>query len=159
VGSGGIALCILNLGARHERSGSHPYRFKPGEKVPSNHWMWGWMGPRAGLEAVEKRTISCLCQKSNPNLLAAQPVASRHTYSAIPAPKLRILPEKFTKDMVFQRILCGKIHISSFDKMHLRFLTVTGRKWNCSPKCLRYLLLLCLHLFLFFSLLLVHILV
>jgi hypothetical protein len=31
-----------------------PGRFAPGEKARSNHWIGGWMGPRVGLDAVEK---------------------------------------------------------------------------------------------------------
>jgi hypothetical protein len=33
---------------------------------PSTHWIQGWVGPRVGLEAVEKRKISCPCQEQNP---------------------------------------------------------------------------------------------
>jgi hypothetical protein len=27
--------------------------------------IWGWVGPRAGLEALDKRKISCSSQESN----------------------------------------------------------------------------------------------
>jgi hypothetical protein len=37
---------------------SHPSRFNPGERLSGNHWMEGWMGPRASLNTVEKREIS-----------------------------------------------------------------------------------------------------
>jgi len=30
-------------------------RFTPGEEVPGNYWIGGWMGPRASLDAVAKR--------------------------------------------------------------------------------------------------------
>jgi hypothetical protein len=36
-------------------------------------------GPRAGLQAVEKRIIPCLCLQSNPNSPAVQPTARRYT--------------------------------------------------------------------------------
>jgi hypothetical protein len=36
------------------------------------HGIEGWVGPRPGLEAVEKRRISCPCLESSP---AVQPVA------------------------------------------------------------------------------------
>jgi hypothetical protein len=34
---------------------SRPARFIPGEKVPVTHWIGGRVGPRAGLDGVEKR--------------------------------------------------------------------------------------------------------
>jgi hypothetical protein len=38
-----------------EWSASRPYRFTAGEITPGTHWLRGWMGPRAGLDFVEKR--------------------------------------------------------------------------------------------------------
>jgi hypothetical protein len=43
----------------------------PQGKAPGNHWILGWMGPRAGLDAVEKRKIlnsryPSLCRLSYP---------------------------------------------------------------------------------------------
>jgi hypothetical protein len=35
-------------------------------KVPGTHWIGGWMGPRAGLDAGEKRGISYPCRKPKP---------------------------------------------------------------------------------------------
>jgi hypothetical protein len=34
--------------------------FTPGESVPGTHWIGGWVGPRAGLDAAEKRTFLTL---------------------------------------------------------------------------------------------------
>jgi hypothetical protein len=45
----------------------------------------GWVGPRAGLDAVLKRKIPSPCRKSNPNHPIVQPIASRYTDRAIPA--------------------------------------------------------------------------
>jgi hypothetical protein len=41
-----------------EWSASRPGRFfTPGRKAPCIHWIGGWVGPRAGLDDVEKRTF------------------------------------------------------------------------------------------------------
>jgi hypothetical protein len=37
-----------------EWSASRPGRFTPGERVPGTHWIGGWVGPKAGLEDMEK---------------------------------------------------------------------------------------------------------
>jgi hypothetical protein len=34
-------------------SASHPYRLTLGKRAPGTHWIGGWVGPRAGLDAVE----------------------------------------------------------------------------------------------------------
>jgi hypothetical protein len=44
-------------------------RFAPGERTPGTHWIGGWVGPRAGLDAEARRKILCLCQGSNPGRL------------------------------------------------------------------------------------------
>jgi hypothetical protein len=40
-----------------EWSASGPGRFTPGERVPGIHWIGGWVGPRTGMENVEKKKI------------------------------------------------------------------------------------------------------
>jgi hypothetical protein len=40
-----------------EWSASRLGRFTHGERDPSNHWIRGWVGPRAGLDDVEKRKV------------------------------------------------------------------------------------------------------
>jgi hypothetical protein len=40
-----------------ERSVSRPGRFIPRESAPGTHSMGGWVGPRAGLDVVEKRNF------------------------------------------------------------------------------------------------------
>jgi hypothetical protein len=58
MGGGGIALPFLTSGLDGgEWSASRPCRFTPGEIAPSTHWRGGWVGPRAGLDYVEKRKI------------------------------------------------------------------------------------------------------
>jgi hypothetical protein len=78
-----------------EWSTSRPDRFNTGERAPGTHWTGVWVGPRAGLDDVEKRKFLTL-----PGLelrpAVAQSVASRYTDCAIPPPSkhstLAILP-------------------------------------------------------------------
>jgi hypothetical protein len=42
-------------------------RFTPGERTPGTHWIGGWVGPRAGLDAEARRGILCPCRGSNPD--------------------------------------------------------------------------------------------
>jgi hypothetical protein len=69
--SGGIAP--LDGG---EWSASPSCRFTPGEIVPGTHWIGGWVGLGAGLDAVEK----------NLALPRIEPVACRYTDWAIQMP-------------------------------------------------------------------------
>jgi hypothetical protein len=63
-----------------EWSASRPSRFTPG-----THWIGGWVGPRAGRDDVEKRKIlTLLGLELHPSVV--QPVVSRYTDCAIPAP-------------------------------------------------------------------------
>jgi hypothetical protein len=40
-----------------EWSASRPSRFTTRKRAPGTHWIGGWMGLRAGLDAVETRKI------------------------------------------------------------------------------------------------------
>jgi hypothetical protein len=60
-----------------EWSASRPGRaLPPGKEPPGTHWIGGWVGPRAGLDAQARRKILCLCRGSNPDL----PVHSQTLY-------------------------------------------------------------------------------
>jgi hypothetical protein len=50
-----------------ERSASRPGRFIPTERVPSTHWIGGWVGPRASLDVAGKRKL--LHRNPNPGIL------------------------------------------------------------------------------------------
>jgi hypothetical protein len=43
-----------------EWSASRPGRFTPRERAPGTHWIGGWVGPRAGLDDVDKRNFLTL---------------------------------------------------------------------------------------------------
>jgi hypothetical protein len=69
-----MSLCVINKALRHqdvrenggiapsfltsalyggERSASRPGRLISGERVPGTHSIGGWVGPRAGLDAMD----------------------------------------------------------------------------------------------------------
>jgi hypothetical protein len=50
-------------------------RFTTTERAPGTHWIGGWVGPRAVLDAVVKRKIPNPRRESNPRTPIAQPVA------------------------------------------------------------------------------------
>jgi hypothetical protein len=54
-------------------------RFTPRERAPDTHWIGGWVGPRAVLDAVVKSKILSPRRKSNPSTPIVQPVAQRYT--------------------------------------------------------------------------------
>jgi hypothetical protein len=58
---------------------SRPGRFTPRERALSTHWMGGWVGSSAVLDAVVKRKIPSLRWESNPRTPIVQPVAQRYT--------------------------------------------------------------------------------
>jgi hypothetical protein len=66
--------------AGREWSASHPCHFIP---PPRTHWIGTWLDPRAGLDDVERPHWD---RDSDP--LIVQPVVSRYTDYAIPAPSL-----------------------------------------------------------------------
>jgi hypothetical protein len=43
-----------------EWSALHPRRFNPGERTPGTYWIGVWVGPRTGLDDVEKRKFTTL---------------------------------------------------------------------------------------------------
>jgi hypothetical protein len=62
-----------------EWSASRPGRFTPRERAPCTHWVGGWVGPRAILDAVVKRKFPSTLRESNPSTPIVQPVAQRYT--------------------------------------------------------------------------------
>jgi hypothetical protein len=62
-----------------EWSASGPGRFTSKGRAPGTHWIGGWVGSRAVLDAVVKRKIPSLCRESNPRTPIVQPAAQRYT--------------------------------------------------------------------------------
>jgi hypothetical protein len=80
LGSGGIAPTFLtSVLDGGELSASRLCRFTSG-----THSIGGWMGPRAGLDAVEERKICCPSQESNPDLPARILFLYRLSYPGFP---------------------------------------------------------------------------
>jgi hypothetical protein len=65
-GSGDITSFLTSELDEGEWSASRPGRFIPRERAPGIRWIGGWVGTRAGLDAVVKRNIPMLCWDSNP---------------------------------------------------------------------------------------------
>jgi hypothetical protein len=47
--------------------------------TPGTHWIGGWVGLRAGLDAGARRKILCLCRGSNLEHPIVQPVVRHYT--------------------------------------------------------------------------------
>jgi hypothetical protein len=74
-GNGGIAPPFLTLALNGGEWSASRFYFTPEETAPGTHYIQGWVGPRAGLDVMEKRKISCPYQELNPDLMVIQPVA------------------------------------------------------------------------------------
>jgi hypothetical protein len=73
------SFIILNLGIRCTWVVRFtPRPLYPWGKRPGTNWIGGWVGPRVGLGAVEKRKICCPYRKLNPNSLSVQLVTQRY---------------------------------------------------------------------------------
>jgi hypothetical protein len=59
-----------------EWSDSRPGRFTPSKRAPGTHWIGGWVGSRAGLDAVVKRRIPSRYWDSNPPIISQWPSAT-----------------------------------------------------------------------------------
>jgi hypothetical protein len=55
-----IHIFLTSALAGSEWSASRPGHFTPGEGAPSTHWIESWVGPRAGLDDVQKRKFLTL---------------------------------------------------------------------------------------------------
>jgi hypothetical protein len=56
-----------------------PVALPPGKGASGTHWIGGWVGPIAVLDAVMKRKIASPRRESNPRTPIVQPLAQRYT--------------------------------------------------------------------------------
>jgi hypothetical protein len=56
-----------------------PAALPPRERASGTHWIGGWVGPRAVLDAVVKGKIPGPFREWNPRTPIVQPVAQRYT--------------------------------------------------------------------------------
>jgi hypothetical protein len=102
--SGGTTPPFLSLALDgREWSASRPCRFTPGGSVPSAHCIGGWVGPRAGLDTVEWREISCPCWESNPDRPFCSPSLYHLSYPG--SYRLLLTPRKLLKGFEFNLVL------------------------------------------------------
>jgi hypothetical protein len=73
-----IHVFLTSALVRGEWSASRPSRFTPGERASGTHWIGGCVGPRAGLDDVEKKKFLTLLGLE-PQLLG-RPVRSQSLY-------------------------------------------------------------------------------
>jgi hypothetical protein len=74
MGNGGIAPPFLTSaldGCEWSASG-------PGEIAPGTHWIGGWVGPRVGLDAVEKRKTEPIFMKLGMYIRAPKPISTAY---------------------------------------------------------------------------------
>jgi hypothetical protein len=81
-----IQVFLISALVGGDWSASRPSRFTPGEIAPGTYWIGGWVGPRAGMDDVQKRKFLTL-----PGL-ELQPLgrpARSHSLSRMPKRKSR----------------------------------------------------------------------
>jgi len=61
------------------RGGLVPLILNPGERTPGIYSLGGWVDLRAGVDAVEKRQITCPCWDSNCDSSVLYPLAPRYS--------------------------------------------------------------------------------
>jgi hypothetical protein len=78
-----------------EWSASRPGLFTPRERAPGAHWIGGWVGPRAVLDTVVKRSPSPH-RESNPRTMIVQPIAQHYTKLSWLSTRLHLLNLPYT---------------------------------------------------------------
>jgi hypothetical protein len=55
-----VHICLTSTLVGGEWLATLPCHFTRGKRTPSIHWIGGWVGPRAGLDDVERRKLLIL---------------------------------------------------------------------------------------------------
>jgi len=79
MGSGCIITRILKVDVRDECTVSRSSHFNPEEEVRCTSRLGNFMKPRAGLEALEKRKMSCSYREINPESFVIQIIKKSYT--------------------------------------------------------------------------------
>jgi hypothetical protein len=117
-----------------EWSTSRPGRFTPRERAPGTHWIGGWVGPRAGLDAVVKRKIPSPRRESNPTTPIVQSVAQCYTDLTITALLTFRCPEKkICRHVPFLPMRAGSRDSSAVHGLDGRRFRVPGGSGNFFP--------------------------
>jgi hypothetical protein len=92
-----------------------PGRFTPEERARGSHWIGDWVGPRTGLEDVERKKY-CLYLDPKSEPLAIQPLASRYTYCAIPSHKstYRLIKQIVTDTYIYDTGPTGRTEFHAY---------------------------------------------
>jgi hypothetical protein len=154
-GSGGIVPRSLGLGTRWERSASRPGRFTSRERTPGIHWIGGWVGPRAGLDAGASRKFPAPTGTRTPNHPAHSPVFTKARqpldhilYRTNPHPVffLRSIPILSSHTQVYNATPCSHISncrpVRNTCRKYLRFTIMTHTQFTlffflCVHTCVR----------------------
>jgi hypothetical protein len=132
-----------------EWSASRPGRFTPRERAPGTHWVGGWVGSRAVLDAMVKRKIPSLRQESNQRTPIVQPVVQHYTDWAITAhlernmyccmlsPSVCLVIGKLSyfllHEVMWNTVQYTELNSYAFP-MDYNFVCCLIRMWNLAPR-------------------------
>ena len=80
----GVAKVLHALTLAKKGWASRPGRLTPKEIDPGIHWSEDWVGLRATVDTVGRRTIYCTCLKSNPESAFFQPLSQSLQWLSYP---------------------------------------------------------------------------
>jgi hypothetical protein len=98
----------------------------PWERVPSTEWGGGWLGPRATLDALEKRKVFLPYKESNPNSMIYT-LANHCNDCAISAHHCSSL------DLCSNLDMCYSMHFHKISNTPTNAQVIL--LYNCSPTC------------------------